>query len=176
MLHNRLSQPLSGKLRERQHGFRPGRSTSELLHILLRVQEPHERSDSPLWYVFADWKQAFDRLAAHGLLTALQRPGLPEDNLAVIEDTYSRATFEVREAGLTPTVRKQKYGIRQGCSLSPFLFICFMTAPMHDVEEDYRSEYHHIPTVNDRRDPVFDLGYTDDAVLMAHQPGIQRSS
>jgi len=59
---------------------------------------------------------------------------------------------------------RQETGIRQGCTLSPFLFILVLSAVMHDVEQGIRQEH---PLATTPVVPCMDLEYADDTVLIA---------
>eukprot|EP00973_Karenia_brevis_P033947 4684374-Karenia_brevis.AAC.1 len=51
----------------------------------------------------------------------------------VITSLYENPTFEVEINGVKSTRKRQKRGIRQGCPLSPNLFVILMTTLFHDV-------------------------------------------
>ena len=49
----------------------------------------------PLNLLFLDWKQAFDSIDHTALIVALRRFGLPEVELALVEQFYHNASFEL---------------------------------------------------------------------------------
>ena len=59
--------------------------------------------------------------------------------------------------------RKQRTGIRQGCPLSPYLFLIFMTVLLHDVENEVGQK-----TMENCMDVVdfSNLLYADDIFLV----------
>jgi hypothetical protein len=62
MLQARLADKMEPKFRNRQYGFRKNKSGSNPIHIVRRIQELYEVSTSPLYMLFLDWKNAFDKL------------------------------------------------------------------------------------------------------------------
>lgn len=63
-------------------------------YILRRVQEIFEASTSPLYLLFLDWKQAFDKLTHPGNHHALKRFGILKANLDMIDNRYQNPTLQ----------------------------------------------------------------------------------
>ena len=79
IMARRLEAGLSDNLRETQFGFRKGRSTSEPMFILRRLQDlVHAKRSHALHLVFLDWAKAFDKVDTECVPTVLKRFGVPE--------------------------------------------------------------------------------------------------
>ena len=136
MMQHRISKHMDQHIDNTQYGFRKSKSTSDPIHILRRVQEMFEATHQPLHLLFLDWTMAFDKLSHTGLHSALVRFGLPDMYTRLISDIYTDPTFEVRDNNTHTGKYPQGSGIRQGCPLSPYLFIIFLTVLMHDVKQE----------------------------------------
>ena len=77
LLHSRISAAMDSRVRDRQFGFRRGRSSGTPIHILHRLQDLFANTDTPFYMFFLNWKQAFDRVSRASLLSSLARLGLP---------------------------------------------------------------------------------------------------
>ena len=156
---------LEGRLRGTQYGFRKGRSTAEPMHILRRLQDlVHAKQHHALRLIFLDWSKAFDKVDTRCLPTVLKRFGVPEKAVRVVAALVKNPRFTVSMQGDDSDPREQETGIRQGCTLSPFLFTLIMSAIMQDVETGVRADH---PMATTPIMTVMDLEYADDTVLLA---------
>eukprot|EP00975_Prorocentrum_lima_P044238 9275080-Prorocentrum_lima.AAC.1 len=66
---------------------------------------------------------AFDKVLHEGLFYSLERIGLDPKTQRLVQAVYSSPSFRVSLNGRLSNVYEQKSGIRQGCPLSPYLFL-----------------------------------------------------
>ena len=136
LLHSRLQAALDDRRREIQYGFRATRSTSQPIHIIRRLIERAEATGQSLYTILLDWEKAFDKIHPEALLTALTRYGVPPHFTGLIKNIYTSPQFTVAAAGKQSSTAEASAGIRQGCPLSPYLFLIVHGMVMHDVDQE----------------------------------------
>ena len=73
-----------GILPEEQRGFRPHRSTVDIVFVVRRLQELARKKDTPLFMRFIDLTKAYDFVDRTLLWTASARFGIPPRMLSLI--------------------------------------------------------------------------------------------
>ena len=136
LLRNRLIEGLDDRLDKAQFGFRARRSTAQPLFVARRLIDIAEASGDSLILVFLDWEKAFDRVDQKEMINAVRRMNVPDEVIKELECMYESIQFRIRDAEGTSTARPQNTGIRQGCPLSPYLFIILMTTMFMDIHNE----------------------------------------
>ena len=164
MIQQRLSDKYDHRLRPTQYGFRKHRGTAQPLYIIRRLQDYSSRTGQPFHLLFLDWRMAFDKVDHHSMLISLRRLGIHASYLDIISDLYTEPTFYTTGIHGDKARGTPHTGIRQGCPLSPYLFVMVMTVLLHDV--DTRLLRTGVPTNTwSIGKPVYDLEYADDTLL-----------
>ena len=164
LIRQRLQVVLEDTLTQTQYGFRPSRSTSHALFLTRRMQDIAEQQGSNLIITFLDWKQAFDKVQHDKLYNASNRLGFHDHFIQGIKNCYRNPCFFVEDEFGKSLPKRQRSGIRQGCPLSPYLFVLVMSVIDNDVN-------YHLDrrTLGTRKPGIsFDrIYYADDTVLLA---------
>ena len=177
VLHARLSPMVDDTVGDYQNGFRRGRSTTDAIFTYRRLCEKYRQMQAgQLHTCFVDLTQAFDRVSWDLLWHALAISGTPERLISVIKAFYHGSSVTVRthwsepdQGSFTPTA-----GVRQGCVLSPTLFILMFDYILRLVMKGTTSYPERInwPVLGGSLLPL--LGYADDIALIAcNMPALQ---
>ena len=74
------------------------------------------------------------------MIQAIRRLGIKEKMIKMIEAIYKEPGFSIKEGKTITLPKKQLTGIRQGCPLSPYLFILLLTTITFDVKKNMNLE------------------------------------
>jgi len=116
-----------GRIALCQSGFCRRRGTEDALHCARRAMElAFSQRGGQLHLLALDWRKAFDSISPDGLARSLRRFGIPDIFVQMVVAIYTNRRFRVAECGVESESYEQRFGIYQGCPLSPFLFIIVM--------------------------------------------------
>ena len=85
--------------------------------------------------VLLDWEKAFDKVSHAALFLAMERMNVDQKYIKLVQALYKAPYFKVEIEGHSSKYHRQDTGIRQGCPLSPYLFLIIMTTLFHDVKD-----------------------------------------
>jgi len=145
-----------------QYGFRQGKSTAQAIYLARRILDLSEREGSNLSMILLDWEKAFDKIDHSRLLEALERLGVPSNMLSLIKTIYREPKFRVKSGEFKSDYKTQSSGIRQGCPLSPYLFVLVMTVLMKDVKSRLNTKRQNEPINGIKFSEIL---YADDTLL-----------
>ena len=159
VLERRIRRIVEPRIQEEQCGFRPGRGTVDQLYTLRRIIEGAWEFAHPVHMCFVDLEKAFDRVPRDVLWGVLREYGGTAPLIRAIRSLYDRCQSLVRIASSKSDSFPVRVGLRQGCPLSPILFITFMDriSRRSQVVEGFR--------FGDLR--IKSLLFADDVVLLA---------
>jgi len=163
MIRQRMQDAIDDKLSPTQYGFRPNKSTSHAIYVIRRIQDYAESKGTRLSLSLLDWEKAFDKIQHDKLILALKRMGFNAHFCDVIKNCYRDPTFFVKDAYGCSSHKRQSAGIRQGCPLSPYLFVIVMSCVDFDIRsKSSRVANNRIPGL------TFDMVYyADDTILFS---------
>ena len=166
ILQARLAERHDKHLRNTQYGFRAERSTTDPMFIMRRAQDYSAKTGHPLYLLFLDWRTAFDKVDHSAMLIALERFGVHPTYVNIIRDMYDHPEFCTSAPDGSLSWGEAQTGIRQGCPLSPYLFIMVMSVMFSDIDKNLMAK--GVPTNTwSTGKPVYDLEYADDTLIMA---------
>jgi hypothetical protein len=134
---NRIRYHIDIRLRREQASFRSNRSCTDQINTLRIIIGQSNEFIAYLYLVFEDFEKAFDLIKRKSLWKTMRTYGLPEKIVSVIEETRNYACQVIHYGKATDPIAL-KSGVRQGCILSPTLFLLVMDEVMRRVTEGKR--------------------------------------
>ena len=119
----RLKKVLPEIINNDQTGFLPGRYIGENIRLVLDMIAYTNARNIPGLMLLADFEKAFDKLEWEFLFQALSFFGFGDDFIKWIRVMYSDITSCVLNNGHASEFFFLERGLRQGCPLSPLLFL-----------------------------------------------------
>ena len=180
---NRLISAVSEpSLPESQCGFRPGRSTIDMVFSVRQVQEKCIEQRMDLYVVFIDLTKAFDTVNREALWVILSKLGCPKKFTNIIRLFHDDMVGLVLAGSDSSAPFEISNGVKQGCVLAPVLFNLFFTCVLNhalgDLDRGIYIKYRLDGSLFDLRRLnaktrtverlVIDALFADDCALMAH--------
>ena len=130
-----------GLLPEELCGFRPNRSTTDIMFVVRRLQEIGRKAGVFIFMRFIDLQKAYDTVDRTLLWQVLSRIGVPPQMIAVIQQFHDGMRACVRpDDSVCSDWFEVEQGLRQGCVLSPLLFNIFFAAVLTVVLQRFTEE------------------------------------
>ena len=135
ILH-RIKYSIEKTLREEQAGFREGRSCTDQIFVLRTIIEQSLEWNSPVYVNFLDFEKAFDSVHHETLWKILQCYGIPGKIINILSDMYANNKCCVRHGEQHSEWFSINSGVRQGCVISPILFLIVIDWVMRNSTTD----------------------------------------
>jgi len=128
IINRKLSKYLEHNsiINDRQYGFRPNRSTGDLLTYVSQKLNAALHLSGEACIVALDISKAFDRVWHAALISKCEAIGLGRCFIKWLTDFLSNRSIQVLVDGYTSILHIINAGVPQGCVLSPTLFIIFI--------------------------------------------------
>lgn len=136
IIANRLKLILPRVVSENQSAFVKGRLLME--NVLLAselVKDYHREVVTPRCLMKLDISKAFDSVQWSFVIRSLEAIGVPARFIQWIRLCISTPSFSVQVNGELAGYFQSKRGLRQGCSLSPYLFVLCMNVLSHKIDK-----------------------------------------
>ena len=163
ILLERIKKAVDPELRDQQAGFRRNRSCADQIATLRIIVEQSLEWNSPLYVNFIDYEKAFDSVDRETLWKLLRHYGVPEKITNLIRCIYQDMSCKVNHAGQLSESFEVKTGVRQGCLLSPFLFLLVIDWIMKTTTAGRNNGIQWTLTTQ-----LDDLDFADDLALLSH--------
>ena len=161
---NRIAETLEKTIRKQQAGFRANRSCVDHINTLRLILEQSVEWNSPLYILFVDYQVAFDSLDRGSIWVALKNRGVPDKIINIIKKLYDGFKCRVLHNGQLSDPFLTVSGVRQGCLLSPLLFLLVLDEVLTNALDTKRRGIQWRLT-----ETLEDLDYADDIALLSHR-------
>ena len=110
-------------LRDQQSGFRNNKSCSDAIFTLRRIIESTLEYQNNLVINFIDFQKAFDSVNRKCMWKIVSAYNIPDKFVNIMKSFYNNSRCCLRLGTNFSDLFEIKTGVRQGCILSPFLFL-----------------------------------------------------
>ena len=176
-----------GLLPEEQCGFRPNRSTTDMMFVVHRLQGIERKGRVSLFMCFIDLQKAYGTVDRTLLWQVLTRIGVPPQMIAVIQQFNDGMRACVLPNGsVWSDWFEVEQGLRKGCVLSLLLFNIFFAAVLTVVVQRFSEDpailagLVHLkepptsmgpePAMDYVRRAVWSMLHADDACIVSRSP------
>ena len=160
----RIKVAVNEHLRDEQAGFRQNRSCSDQITTLRIIVEQSIEWNSSLYINFIDFEKAFDSVDRSTLWKILRHYGIPDKIVSLIKNLYDGMTCKIIHGSQLSEPFTITTGVRQGCLLSPLLFLLVIDWIMKRVTERDKNGIQWTMWKH-----LEDLDFADDIALLSHR-------
>jgi len=168
VLNDRVKLMTAEKVMDEQGGFKAGRGCIDQIFAVRQIVEKTIEKDRVVYMAFVDLEKAYDNVNRQKLWNVLEEYGVRGRLLRAVEALYEDGKASVRVGGRESEWFGVHKGVRQGCTLSPWLFNVFVDKVTREARKEFVRE------VKLSTGEVGVLLFADDMVVMAEsEEGLQ---
>ena len=134
VIANRVKNVITKIIDHSQTGFIKGRYIGENIRLLFEIIDKAEEENKPGLIFFSDFEKAFDSIDHSYMKKCLKHFNFGNSFIKWVELFYSDAKGCVTNNGFLSNFFSIKRGVRQGCPLSPYLFIICIELLSHKIK------------------------------------------
>ena len=169
MIANRLHSILPHLVGPHQTSFVHGRHIIENIVIAQEVVHSMRKKTGATGFmaIKVDLEKAYDRLSWKFISDTLREARIPPDLIQVIMACITSATMRILWNGEAIDEFIPSRGIRQGCPLSPYLFVLCIEHLSHGIHNAVNVGKWHPIMLSRTGTPLSHLFFADDLLLLA---------
>ncbi|CAI5462501.1 unnamed protein product [Closterium sp. Yama58-4] len=134
VLANRIKVVLPKVISGNQFGFLPGRSLADAVSLVADAIDAAEQEDEDWLLLLVDFQKAYDSVSRDYLFTTLGNMGFSEKFTRWVKGLHDGAATRVLLNGWIGERVEMDKGVRQGCPLAPYLFLCAVEPLCQEIE------------------------------------------
>ena len=161
-LARRLNSCIDRCIHSNQHAFIKGRKISTMLRDIDDITQWGRMNTSDSIMLSLDYAKAFDTLSTQAILDAMKFFGFGEKYIAWIKVLLKDRKNCARNGGYISELFNMERGVRQGCPISPLLFILTVELLAINIRNDNKIKGILIPN---SKYTIKILQYADDTTL-----------
>ena len=158
VISNRIKKVLPSIINSSQTGFLKGRYIGENIRTIIEIIENANNNDTPGMIFFADFEKAFDSIDHSFMYKCLEKFNFGTSFIKYVKLLYNDAKSCITNNGFLSDFFKIERGVRQGCPLSPYLFICAI-----EFLYNYINKNEDIKGINIENNEIKYTAFADDA-------------
>ncbi|CAI5476715.1 unnamed protein product [Closterium sp. Yama58-4] len=153
------SEYLGRVISPEQYGFLPGRRLTDAVGLVADIIDS-ARNDNEDWFLLlVDFKKAFDSVSHGYLFRTMRAMGFPDRFVKWMEGLHAGTQTRLLVNGWLGEGVEVVSGVRQGCPLAPYLFLC----AVEPLAQMVLKKKMGISKANER---LAYIGYADDTTLV----------
>ncbi|KAH9783694.1 reverse transcriptase domain-containing protein [Citrus sinensis] len=169
LLANRLQSILPSLIGPHQTSFVPGRHITENIVIAQEVVHSMRKKTGSTGFmaIKVDLEKAYNRLSWEFISDTLREARIPSDLIQVIMACITSVTMRVLWNGEATDEFSPSQGIRQGCPLSPYLFVLCIERLSHGIHNAISAGKWRPIGLSRHGTRLSHLFFADDLLLLA---------
>lgn len=155
ILTNRLNDVLPMIISELQAAAVPGRSIFASLTLTRDIFTYVKQKQIKGAFITIDQEKAYDKVNHHYIYETMKQFGFPQDFIDIIKLLYKDITSEIQINNTLTDCFSVTRGVRQGCSLSPGLFVLTLDPLLRRVDQEKRMRGFPLPGLGEIKISAF---------------------
>ncbi|CAI6007791.1 unnamed protein product [Closterium sp. NIES-65] len=169
VMYKRVTKIMATRLKrvlsKEQHGFLPGKSLADVVSVVADAVEAPNGGSKDWLLLLVDFKKAYNTVSRDFLFRVMSELGIPERFVRWTRGLHEEAGMRVIINGWLSEKVEMHRGVRQGCPLAPYLFLCALEPLCREMQR------RRLGVGPEGKTPLSYVGYADDTSILLRGEG-----